>query len=50
MKTIEISLYKFDELTEVAKQNAIETERNSEYNVHLDFFNDYDFTEDGKFY
>jgi len=40
MKTIEISLYKFEELSEAAKISAIETERNSEYNVHLDFFND----------
>lgn len=40
MKTIEISLYKFDELSDEAKQNAIETERNSEFNVYLGMFND----------
>lgn len=40
MKTIEIKLYKFDELSEAAQQTAIEKERNNEYNVYLDFFND----------
>ena len=40
MKTIEISLYKFDELSEAAQQNAIENQRNSEYNVDLEFFNE----------
>jgi len=39
MKTIEIQLYSFDELSEGAKQNAIEKYRNSDH-VYLDFFND----------
>jgi hypothetical protein len=40
MKTIEIQLYKFDELSDEAKQNAIEMQRNNEYNIDLDFFKD----------
>ena len=40
MKTIEIQLYKFNELSENAKNNAIENERNNENNVDLFFFSD----------
>lgn len=40
MKTIELTLYKFDELSDESKQNAIETQRNSDYNIYLDSFDD----------
>jgi hypothetical protein len=40
MKTIEIQLYKFDELSDESRQNAIEMQRNSKYNIYLDSFND----------
>jgi hypothetical protein len=40
MKTIEIQLYKFDELSEAAKQTAIEKERNSEDYFFMEFFKD----------
>ena len=39
MKTIEIQLYSFDELSEAAKQNAIEIYKNDDH-IYLDFFND----------
>jgi len=38
MRTIELTLYKFDELSEEAKQTAIKNERDSEYNVDLSMF------------
>ena len=38
MKTI--NTYSFEELSDEAKQNAIETQRNNEYNFDLDFFNE----------
>lgn len=41
MRTIRTKIYKFEELNEEAKNNAIEKERNSEYNVNLDFFKEY---------
>jgi hypothetical protein len=37
MKTVEINIYQFSELSEEAKQNAIEQERN---NLHLDYIFD----------
>ncbi len=40
MKTIEIQLYKFNELSEEGKQNAIEKERNREDYYFLDMFSD----------
>lgn len=41
MRTIQTTLYQFNELSEQAQQIAIENERNSEYNIYLDFFYDY---------
>jgi hypothetical protein len=40
MKTIEIQLYKFDELSEEGKQTAIEKERNREDYYFMEFFKD----------
>lgn len=40
MRTIRTKVYKFDELSESAKQTAIEAERNSENSIELEFFNE----------
>lgn len=63
MKTIEVNLHKFSELSEEAKQNAIDfpsyesiAERDFEYNNSDEAIaetieaNEYDFTKDGEIY